>query len=80
MSVRRYRSVAEMPPPWREPDDPANLRVVAAMIALHRQLTGGGNVRRGVRRFRTIQEANAELDDPYRREDPRLAGDTDRAR
>jgi hypothetical protein len=47
------------------------------MIALHRQLTGGGNLRRGVRRFRTIQEANADLDDPYRREDPRLESDAD---
>lgn len=79
MPVRRYRSVAEMPPPWREPDDPANLRAVATMIGLHRELTGGGTVRRGVRRFRTIQEANAERDDPYRREDPRLAEKSDRS-
>ena len=79
MPVRRYRSIEEMPPPWRDPDDPNNLRAVATMIALHRAFDRGAIGRRGVRRYRTIQEANAERDDPYRREDPRVASDSDRA-
>ncbi len=38
MSVTRYRSIEEMPPPWREPDDPANLRAVALMMTFYFQL------------------------------------------
>ncbi len=33
MPVTRYRSVEDMPPPWREPNDPGNLRRVAQMLA-----------------------------------------------
>ena len=65
MTVQRYRSIEEMPPPWRESDDPENLRETARMLHLHRQLIG--ELRPGVRRFRTIEEANADRDDPYRR-------------
>jgi hypothetical protein len=68
MPVTRYRSVEHMPPPWRDADDPANLRVVASMIALYRALHDGPAVPPGVRRFRSIQEANAERHDPYRRQ------------
>ncbi len=70
MAVRRYRSVEEMPAPWREPDDPGNLRAVAIMLALYRRLHQGAAATRGVRRFRTIQDANADRDDPYRRDQP----------
>lgn len=64
MTVQRYRSVEETPPPWREPDDPDNLRETARMLCLRRRL--GGELLPGVRRFRTIEEANAEQDDIYR--------------
>lgn len=59
MSVTRYRSIDEMPRPWRETDDPDNLRVVAQMLALHRSLTRDAPRRPGVQRFRTQQEADA---------------------
>lgn len=65
MPVRRYRSVEEMPPPWRSADDPGNLRVVAEMLALYRRLDRSER-RPGVRRFRTLEEANADRGDPYR--------------
>jgi threonine dehydrogenase-like Zn-dependent dehydrogenase len=38
MGVQRFRSVEEMPPPWRPANDPGNLRVVATMLALSRRL------------------------------------------
>jgi hypothetical protein len=47
------------------------------MLALYRMLDRGPALRPGVRRFKTIQEANAERGDPYRREDPRLAARED---
>jgi len=65
--VTRYRSVDEMPPPWREQDDPANLRCVARMLAFYRSLTASAPRRGGVRRFRTLEEANAAREDLYRR-------------
>jgi len=67
MSVTRYRSVQEMPRPWRDPGDPRNLRLVARMLALHRSLVRTVRHTAGVQRFRTLQEANASRDDPYRR-------------
>lgn len=67
MSVTRYRSVEEMPRPWREPDDPGNLRIVAQMLTFYRSLVRGSPRRVGVQRFRTLREANASRDDPYRR-------------
>src|SRR5437867_2989945 len=36
--VTRYRSIEEMPRPWRDPDDPGNLRVVAQMLTFYRSL------------------------------------------
>ena len=66
MSVTRYRSIDEMPRPWREADDPGNLRVVAQMLAFYRSLVGNVPQRAGVQRFRTLQEANAIQEDPYR--------------
>jgi len=67
MSVTRYRSVREMPRPWRDPHDPGNLRLVAQMMAFYRSLVRGVPRRAGVQRFRTLQEANASRNDPYRR-------------
>jgi hypothetical protein len=67
LTVTRYRSIDEMPPPWREPNDPENLRAVARMLAFYRGLTRGAPRRPGVQRFRTLEEANAARDDPYRR-------------
>ena len=66
MPVTRYRSIEEMPRPWRDPDDPGNLRVVAQMLAFYRSLARTVPRRAGVLRFRTLQEANASGNDPYR--------------
>jgi hypothetical protein len=69
MPVFRFRSVEEMPPAWRQPDDPRNLRIVAQMLALYRRFCGVDAIRTpGVQRFRSIQEANAARRDPYRQE------------
>jgi hypothetical protein len=65
--VTRYRSIEEMPPPWREVNDPENLRWVGHMLAFYRSLMRGAPGRPGVQRFRTIEEANAARGDPYRR-------------
>lgn len=60
MTIQRYRSVADMPPPWREPDDPQNLRVVAQMMELYQRLRGPQPVPEPrVRRFRSVQEMEA---------------------
>ena len=67
MSVTRYRSVEEMPRPWRVLNDPANLRLVAQMLAIFRNLVRDEPRRMGVQRFRTLEEANASRNDPYRR-------------
>lgn len=67
MPVTRYRSIEEMPRPWRDPDDPENLRVVAQMLALYKSFARAEPGRPGVQRFRTIQEADASRNDPYRR-------------
>ena len=66
MSVTRYRSVEEMPRPWKDTHDPGNLRLVAQMLAFYRSLAQGVPRRAGVQRFRTPQEANASRADPYR--------------
>ena len=66
MSVTRYRSIDEMPRPWRETDDPGNLRVVAQMLAFYRSLVRSTPRRAGVQRFRTLKEANASRNDLYR--------------
>lgn len=67
MSVTRYRSVEEMPRPWRDPRDPDNLRLVARMLALHRSLVRTVQRTVGVQRFRSLHEANASRNDPYLR-------------
>ena len=67
MSVERYRSIEEMPRVWRSPDDPENLRLVAQMLGFYRSLMRDSPRSTGVERFRTIQEANAARNDPYRR-------------
>lgn len=64
MSVTRYRSIEEMPRPWREADDPGNLRVVAQMLAFYRSLVGNIPRRAGVQRFRSLREANESRDAP----------------
>ncbi len=75
MPVTRYRSVEEMPPPWRDADDPGNLRNVAMMMAFFFRLNPDPDRPRGVRRFRTIEEANEDRGDPYRME--RVSRDSD---
>ncbi len=73
MSVQRFRSIEEMPRPWRASDDPENLRVVAQMIDLYHRLHKPEAVRRPpVRRFKTLQELNRDRGDPYRQGNPRF--------
>ena len=67
MPVTRYRSVEEMPRPWRDAHSPENLRLVARMLAFYRSLARGTPRQAGVQRFRSLQEANASRSDPYRR-------------
>jgi hypothetical protein len=67
MPVFRYRSVDEMPPPWRDPADPDNLRVVGQMLRFYRRHAATPELPRGVRCFRTIEALNEERGDPYRR-------------
>ena len=67
MPVFRYRSVQDMPPPWREPDDAGNLRAVAEMLYFYRRFSASPSAAPGVRRLRTIEELNEERGDPYRR-------------
>jgi hypothetical protein len=57
MPVHKYRSVSDMPPPGRaeDPDLASRIRVLwARAFLLHPRAP-----HRGVRRFRTIAEANA---------------------
>ena len=64
MAVEKFRAIEDMPPTWRDGDDPGNLRQVAMMLALHRRLAGRPEP--GVRRFRTLAEANADRGDVLR--------------
>jgi hypothetical protein len=67
MPVQRYRSVEEMPPPWKAADAPSNLRAVAVMLELYRRLRPREAAVRGtVRRYRSVSEASAADSDPYR--------------
>jgi len=69
MPVQRYRSVEEMPAPWKDADAPGNLRAAAAMLQLYRQFRPREAASRGsVRRFRSVQEANLDRSDPYRQD------------
>jgi hypothetical protein len=68
MAVQRYRSVEDVPPAWRSAEDPTNLRNVAMMMRMYSNLTSGSPRVCGVRRFRTIEEANEDRGDPYRTE------------
>ncbi len=68
MAVARFRSVEEMPPAWRDKDDPENLRMTAQMMALYRLFDPAlEEDHPGVERFRSIEEMKARRRDPYRR-------------
>jgi hypothetical protein len=59
MGVRKFRSVADMPGPApRAPLDPENLRISVALMDLACRLSGFRHIP-GVRRFRSIEEADA---------------------
>jgi hypothetical protein len=60
--VFRYRSVEEMPRPWRDPDDPGNLRLVAQMLGFYRAFSRTAS-RPGVTRYRSREEAEADRPD-----------------
>jgi len=67
--IHRYRSIEEMPPPWRDADDPENLRLVARLLAFHRRFDPSPTPP-GVRRFRTLQELDRDSGNPYHQEQP----------
>ena len=59
MGVRKFRSVADMPGPApRAPLDPESLRIGVALMDLACRLSGFRHIP-GVRRFRSIEEADA---------------------
>lgn len=65
MPVEKYRSIDEMPPPWTDPDDPANLERVAAMMSLWFRLNPRPEP--GVRKYGSFEEASRNEVDAYRR-------------
>jgi hypothetical protein len=66
MAVFRYRSVDEMPPPWRDPADPNNLHMVCEMLRFYRRHAVQADRPGGVRRFRSIEALNEDRGDPLR--------------
>jgi hypothetical protein len=59
MGVRKFRSVADMPgPPPRPPGDPENLRLGVSLMDLALRLSRFTLVP-GVRKFRSVEEADA---------------------
>ena len=62
MPVTRYRRIEDMPRPWRSPDDPENLKVVAQMLGLYRSLARKEPRRPGVQKFRAADDAEARGD------------------
>lgn len=70
MPVYRFRSIEDMPPPWRNSGDPGNLRAVGEMLALYRRLSGADSrLEPGVTRFASVEEMKARREDPHRPED-----------
>lgn len=61
MSVQRYRSVADMPPPERPTEDSLALRIRTLWNRAF--LLSPPDFARGVTRFRTIEAANAARND-----------------
>jgi hypothetical protein len=60
MGVRKFRSVAEMPPPSPlTPLDPENLRLVFSLMGLTQWLSRRSTLVPGVRKFRSVEEADA---------------------
>jgi hypothetical protein len=57
--VRRYRDVAEMPEPRRSVSPLAGLAAACAASALSRAFGTSRQAPRGVRRFRSVEEADA---------------------
>jgi hypothetical protein len=57
--VRRYRDVAEMPGPRRSVSALAGLAAACAASALSRAFGTSRQAPRGVRRFRSVEEADA---------------------
>lgn len=70
MPVTKFRSIEDMRPMWRDPDDPENLRDVAMMMTLHLRVSAPPEP--GVRRFRSLEEANEDRGDPLRQARPDL--------
>lgn len=74
MGVRKFRSVAEMPGPAPLPPlDPENLRLAVGLMDVALQLSRF-TLRPGVRKFRSVEEANAHRRAQEEAETRRLRG------
>lgn len=59
MPIRKFHSVAEMPPmPPRPPLDPKNLQLACELTELARRLGPYRPFAPGVKKFRSMEEAN----------------------
>ncbi|HEY5610661.1 MAG TPA: hypothetical protein VIL97_05605 [Thermoanaerobaculia bacterium] len=70
MPVTKFRSIDEMRPMWRDAEDPENLRDIAMMMALDFRVSPP--LKPGVRRFRSLEDANDDRGDPLRQARPDL--------
>lgn len=60
MGVTRFRTFQEAEEAlWREPGDPATLRVVSGLLRFARRL-GPSGAPRGVRKYRTVEDADRD--------------------
>jgi hypothetical protein len=60
MSISRYHDVGEMPPVGRATGDQLVRRIRAAWARARRLVLGDPGYRRGVQRFASLEEAQAE--------------------
>jgi len=60
LPIERYRSIEDMPRPWRRADDPGNLRTVAQALKLYRALKRGRRGKPGVTCYRSFEESKAD--------------------
>jgi hypothetical protein len=76
MGVRKFRSIADMPgPPPRVPLDSDNLRIAVSLMSLTHRLSRFSYVP-GVRKFRSVEEADAHRRAWEQAETRRLRGDS----
>lgn len=67
MTIKKYRSVEEMPPAWRESGDPENLQLVVMMMNFF--LNTHERAEPGVRKYRSLEDLQRDDPAPYRAPD-----------